>query len=120
MPSTVHDAGVLADFEECAPRRVNVGGRALVLVRAGERIHAARDVCPHQGARLSDGVVSGTPLACKPGDDVQYGRYGEVLVCPWHGWEYDLTTGRGLADPENVRIATYPVTVAGGRVLVAM
>ena len=120
MPSREHDVGSAADFGDCVPQRVAVNGRGLVLVRAGDAFFAARDVCPHQAARLSDGHVEGTTLACKPGQDVRYGREGEILVCPWHGWEYDLTTGRALVDGDRVRVATYPVRVVDGRVLVAM
>ena len=120
MPSTEHDVGAVSDFGEREPVRVLVDGRAMVFVRAGDRVLAARDICPHQGARLSDGVVCGTALACAPGDEVRYGRSGEILVCPWHGWEYNLTTGHALADPGRVRIATYPARVADGRVLIRM
>ncbi|MBT5714935.1 Rieske 2Fe-2S domain-containing protein [Candidatus Poribacteria bacterium] len=112
--------GSAADLDDGKPRRGEVNGRALVLVRAGAAVFAVRDVCPHQAARLSDGHVEGTTLACKPGQDVRYGREGEILVCPWHGWEYDLTTGRALVDPDRVRVATYPVRVVDDRVLVTM
>ncbi len=118
MPSTEHDVGAVVEFGDGEPRRVSADGRALVVVRSGDRVFAARDVCPHQAARLSDGAVCGTTLPCKPGEDVRYGRDGEILVCPWHGWEYDLTTGRGLAEPDRVRIATYSARVDEGRDLV--
>ncbi|MAF11404.1 2Fe-2S ferredoxin [Candidatus Poribacteria bacterium] len=120
MPSREHDVGSAAEFGDCEPKGVSVEGRALVLVRAGDAFFAARDICPHQAARLSEGEVRGTTAPCKPGEDVRYGREGEILVCPWHGWEYDLTTGRALVDPDRVRVATYPVRVVDDRVLVAM
>ena len=37
------------------------------------------------------------------------------MRCPWHQWEYDITTGQTLADPHK-RIRTYRVDVAGGEV----
>ncbi len=120
MPSTAHDVGDVSDFAVGAPARVTVSGRALVVVRTASGFLAARDVCPHQAARLSDGAVSGTTLRCKPGEDVVYGRDGEIITCPWHGWEYDLATGKALVDPERVRVATYPARVAGSRVVVEM
>ncbi len=38
-------------------------------------------------------------------------REGEILRCPWHGWEFDLTTGRSVFMPEEVRVKCYPVAV---------
>jgi nitrite reductase/ring-hydroxylating ferredoxin subunit len=120
MPSTEHDVGAVSDFGIGEPARVTVSGRALVVVLTQAGVLAARDVCPHQAARLSDGEVTGTTLRCRPGDEVVYGREGEILACPWHGWEYDLATGKALVDPDRVRIATYPARVSGDRVLVAI
>ncbi len=61
----------------------------------GDRFVAYRNHCPHQGAPVCLGRVGGTTLSSTPGDYV-YGRHGRVLVCPWHGWEFDLETGRTL------------------------
>ncbi len=77
-----------------------------------------RDVCPHQGARLSDGLVT-----CGRAND-GVGRYravqdGRIVRCPWHNWEFDVTTGGGCHAPEHVRVATYPVTVENGQVYLA-
>jgi 3-phenylpropionate/trans-cinnamate dioxygenase ferredoxin subunit len=41
-----------------------------------------------------------------------------VLRCPWHGWEFDLDTGRSLMTPTRVGIRTYPVSVRDGTVMV--
>jgi 3-phenylpropionate/trans-cinnamate dioxygenase ferredoxin subunit len=38
-------------------------------------------------------------------------RDGEILRCPWHGWEFDLTTGQSVFLPEGVRVKSYPVGV---------
>jgi 3-phenylpropionate/trans-cinnamate dioxygenase ferredoxin subunit len=38
-------------------------------------------------------------------------REGEILCCPWHGWEFDITTGRAIFDPETTRVRSYPVAV---------
>jgi nitrite reductase/ring-hydroxylating ferredoxin subunit len=42
-------------------------------------------------------------------------REGRILRCPWHQWEYDLTTGQNVADPQK-RVRTYQVDVADGEV----
>ncbi|QXD25110.1 Rieske 2Fe-2S domain-containing protein [Opitutia bacterium ISCC 51] len=52
-----------------------------------------RDVCPHAGARFSEGRVSGLVQGTHPDEPVGFCRKGEIITCPWHGWEFDLTTG---------------------------
>jgi nitrite reductase/ring-hydroxylating ferredoxin subunit len=49
----------------------------------------------------------------------EYGRDGEIVRCAWHGWEFDIATGRALVDP-HVRARTYPVTVADGNVVMTL
>jgi len=49
-------------------------------------------------------------LPSKPGE-YRWGREGEVLRCPWHGWEFDITSGRSIFNPHRVRVRTYEVTV---------
>jgi 3-phenylpropionate/trans-cinnamate dioxygenase ferredoxin subunit len=79
----------------------------------GGRFHALRNLCPHQQAPLCEGRIMGTTLASRPGTYV-YGREGQILRCPWHGWEFDLTTGRSVFDPDGCRVKQYPVSVEGG------
>ncbi|MBM4438060.1 MAG: Rieske (2Fe-2S) protein [Actinobacteria bacterium] len=117
--STAHDVGAVADFEAGRPYRVQVNGRGVVLVRRGEAFYALRDACAHQGARLSGGRVLGLVVARRVGE-VAYERAGEILACPWHGWEYDLTTGCSLVDPRGSRVRAYQARVAEGRVLVEL
>jgi nitrite reductase (NADH) small subunit len=80
-----------------APLAFEVSGRALVLVDIGDEVVCMRNSCPHMGAPLSAGAVSGT---CLPHGFRRYvtERDGEVLRCPWHAWEFDLRTGRTLHD----------------------
>ncbi len=42
---------------------------------------------------------------------------GRVLRCPWHGWEFDLVTGRSLFEPSRVRVKVYQVIVEDGDVI---
>jgi nitrite reductase (NADH) small subunit len=95
---------------------VEVGGRSICLVNADGRLYAIRNVCPHQGAPLCAGVVSGTMLPSAPHEYV-YGREGTVIRCPWHKFEFDLETGCSLHDPDRMRVAVYPVTIEQGQVL---
>ncbi|MCB1122363.1 MAG: Rieske (2Fe-2S) protein, partial [Verrucomicrobiae bacterium] len=90
----------------------------LLLVRKGDRFFAVRDVCPHAGARLSAGRLTGLACVERPDSVGSYERAGEIISCPWHGWEFDLTTGQSLVSPDRLRVATYPVKVVEGRVKV--
>lgn len=107
--------------DELAPgekRRVTVGRKGIVLCRsaAGE-FYAVSDNCPHQGASMCRGKLDGLMFATTPGR-YEYGREGEILRCPWHAWEFDVTTGHSVWGEEGFRLATYPVTVEQGDVYI--
>jgi nitrite reductase/ring-hydroxylating ferredoxin subunit len=69
-----------------------------------------RNSCPHQGAPLCRGAITGMTVPGKPGEYV-WAREGEILRCPWHGWEFDVTSGRSVCNPHRTRVKTYEVTV---------
>jgi nitrite reductase/ring-hydroxylating ferredoxin subunit len=75
-------------------------------------------MCPHELAPVCKGRVGGTTLPSKPGEFI-WGREGEILACPWHGWEFDLLTGQMLAD-DRVRIRRYPVTIEGDDIYITV
>lgn len=89
---------------------VMVGRRSIGVFNVGGTFYALRNTCPHQQAPLCEGRVMGTTLPSRPG---QYtlGMEGRVLRCPWHAWEFDITTGRSLFAPEACRVKSYEVAV---------
>ena len=93
-----------------------MGGRSVGVFNVGGRFYALHNGCPHKGGPLCEGRICGTTL---PGYGFAYGREGQVLRCAWHGWEFDVATGRALADPR-VRARTYPVAVEDGQVVVSL
>jgi nitrite reductase (NADH) small subunit len=99
-------------------RIVEVDGRSIGVFNVAGRFYALHNGCPHRGGALCEGRVGGTVL---PTEDrsYAYGREGEILRCAWHGWEFDIRTGRALVDPA-VRARTYPVAVVDGVVVVAV
>ena len=120
MTSRTCDVGAVADFPVGVPHRVRAGNRNLVLIRKDDAFFAVRDACPHQGAALSAGHVGGLARQGLPGEPVTYDREDEILVCPWHGWEFDIRTGCSLLDPDSVRVRSYRVLVEKNRVLIAV
>jgi len=73
------------------------------------RFHAIRNSCPHKGAPLCLGKVHTTHAPAAVGE-FQPALPGRVLRCPWHGWEFDLVTGKGLYDAKG-RVKTYATRV---------
>lgn len=77
------DVLVASALPEGGLKEVVVDGRPLVLARAGGQVFAAVDLCPHAGGPLSEGELEGAHI-----------------VCPWHGWRFDLSDGSCEVDPD--------------------
>lgn len=60
----------------------SVDGRDVAVFRRGEELLAIGNDCPHQGGSLCDGWVE-----------------GDIVVCPLHGWEFDMRTGACMTVP---------------------
>jgi len=107
-----HPIARVAELPPGARRIVEIKGRSIGVFNVGGAFYALRNACPHQGAPLCLGSVQGTAAASRPGE-YEWERDGEILRCPWHGWEFDLTTGRSVFNPHKVRVRSYDVTVVG-------
>lgn len=107
---------VVATVDEIPPggrKIIEVAGRSIGIFNLGGEFFALRNSCPHQGGELCLGPVSAFVTSSGPGD-YQYDRHGEVVRCPWHGWEFDIRTGQSWFDPRRLRVRRYAVTVAPG------
>jgi nitrite reductase/ring-hydroxylating ferredoxin subunit len=71
----------------------------------------------HEGASLCKGRVVGLVEASEPGP-YQYSRRGELIRCPWHGWEFDLRTGKSWCEPDRSKVRSYELKVEPGVALV--
>ena len=93
------------------------GGRhGIGLFNVGGTIVAINNYCPHAGAPICRGGITGTTES-DGSYEARWVRPGEILRCPWHGWEFDLRTGRSITEPVRA-VKTYPVTVEAGWILV--
>jgi nitrite reductase/ring-hydroxylating ferredoxin subunit len=108
MPKYV--AGLVEDIPPGTRKIVEFAGRSIGIFNIDGVYYALRNRCPHQGGPLCEGRQAGFLQAETPGEFV-YTRHGEMLRCPWHGWEFDITTGRASIDPERIRTRNYPVSV---------
>jgi len=94
-------AGTLDELAAGRPRRVEVNGAPVLVVRVGEAVYACGAVCAHQGGPLDQGKLSGTRLAC-----------------PWHGWMYDVRTGQCVFPGRGAHVPSYATRVDGDEVWV--
>ncbi|ALS21420.1 MULTISPECIES: Rieske (2Fe-2S) protein [Paenibacillus] len=112
-----HVAAEVGEIAVGTCKIISIEGRSIGIYYDGERYHAIRNVCPHEQAELCKGHFSGTTLTSKPHEYI-YGMEGEILVCPWHGWEFNVKTGASLVDPDRYRVKVYDVSVEEDRIVV--
>jgi len=93
-------AAKLTDVPSGTIREVQVEGKAVALANVVGQFHAIDGGCIHRGGPLGDGVLEGA-----------------VVTCPWHGWQYDVRTGRVGQNP-GAGVNCFPVEVRGNEIFV--
>ncbi len=101
------------EIPDGARKIVEVAGRSLGIFNLAGEFFALRNRCPHQGGPLCEGKTWGLAQARVPGE-ITYSRAREILTCAWHGWEFDIRTGRSWCDPDRLRVRRYEVSVEQG------
>jgi len=76
-------------------REFQVDGLTVAIANVGEKFYAINNTCLHRGGPLAQG-----------------GLQGVAVTCPWHGWQYDVTTGKLTMNPA-VAVKTYAIEVRG-------
>jgi len=109
-------ACAVSEVPRNAAKIVDLKNRSIGIFNVKGSYHALLNVCPHRGAALCEGPVSGTTCPTQ-GRDFVYGRENEIVRCAWHGWEFDILTGEFLVNPK-IKARTYPVTVEDGAIYV--
>lgn len=110
MIRTRHIISRVSDFPPGTRRIVEADGRSIGVFNIGGRFYGLRNSCPHQGGPLCLGRICGTNQASRPYELV-YDREDEIIRCPWHGWEFEIATGRSIFNPHRVRVRAYEVTI---------
>jgi 3-phenylpropionate/trans-cinnamate dioxygenase ferredoxin subunit len=100
----------VADLPPGERRIVDLGGRSVGVFNIGGRYSALHNRCPHQGAPLCRGRLQGLALGPRP-YQIEVTRDGEILRCPWHGWEFDVTNGRSVFNPHRVRTRAFELAI---------
>jgi nitrite reductase (NADH) small subunit len=114
-----HDLGPLTDYPAGSKRIVEAAGRSIGVFNVEGRLHAVLNRCPHALAPFCLADLQGTWLAAPP-DAPEYGLEGRVLRCIWHGWEWDVETGRTVVGTDPRRLSKYPIRTEAGRVVVSI
>lgn len=95
-----------ARMEEIPPgtiREIQVdGNKAVALANVEGKLYAINNTCMHRGGPLGQGEL-----------------LGKAVTCPWHGWQYDVTTGKILMNPA-VGVECYPVELRGDDIFIDM
>jgi nitrite reductase/ring-hydroxylating ferredoxin subunit len=105
-----------ADIDEGERVLVEVEGREIGVFNVGGELYALANHCAHMGGPVCEGGLMGYFTSDDDGN-LRYEREGEILACPWHGWEFDVETGEHVAGSK-YRLPTYDVTVEDGAVYV--
>jgi len=111
----VVEVGRVEEFPAGACRIVNVHGREIGVINSRGRFYAVLNYCPHRGGPVCAGRLGGTMMPTEPGT-LEYAMEGQVLQCPWHGWEFNIETGETMFSISRSRLKTYPVSVQDGHV----
>ena len=91
------------DIPEGQGALLDAGGVTLAVFNAGAgRFHATSPLCPHEDGPLAEGWIE-----------------GDAVVCPWHGFDFDVRTGVCGVAPD-LSVSVYPITVSGADLLVEL
>jgi nitrite reductase/ring-hydroxylating ferredoxin subunit len=110
--------GAVGEIAPGTKRIVEIAGRSIGIYNVNGDYFALLNRCPHQAGPLCNGNTHGFLKSGAVGE-YEYSRPGEIVRCPWHGWEFDVKTGQSWFDPVKVRVRRYEVTVASGSELIA-
>ena len=89
----------VGDVDEGAGKTVMANGQPVALFKTGGKFYAIDNTCAHRGGPLGEGMLD-----------------GNVVTCPLHGWRYDITNGKCLTLPMNIKYFT--VKVEGNDILI--
>lgn len=119
-------AHVIAHTDELGPGDrivTEVEGREVAVFNLDGEYRAYLNWCLHQGGPVCEGTITGTIEASydrEAGEtSLTWTRDGEVLMCPWHGWEYDVTTGECLSRRTH-QLPSYPVSIRDDQIVIEL
>ncbi|MBZ9706750.1 Rieske (2Fe-2S) protein [Mesorhizobium sp. B2-1-8] len=89
------------------PKIVTFGRISVGIFELHDGYAALLNICPHRAGQLCEGPVCGTTRQTNKTEFV-YERAGELVRCAWHGWEFEIRSGKCLVD-DRLKARTFPV-----------
>ena len=93
--------GQLTDFPSGSLKTVEVAGKQVLVVNLDGELFAIENTCTHRGGPLNEGALE-----------------GRVVTCPWHGGQFDVTTGKVVGPPPQMDERRFSVKVQGNDVMI--
>ena len=113
--------GKTSELEEAKPRIVADGTTEIGVYRVNNKLYAYENLCAHQGGPACEGLLMPQVEDVIDSDKTYRGmkfNYQNLhIVCPWHGWEYELKTGEMVADRQ-FRLRKFEVIEEGDEIYV--
>ena len=91
----------IGEIKSGSGKLVDVGGKEIALFNVDGTFYAMDNTCPHRGGALAEGSLD-----------------GNVVACPWHGWQFDVTTGECLTNPA-AQQTQYQIKLEGDDILIS-
>lgn len=110
----------IADVEELSDGSrviMEIEGREIAVFRVGDEFHAVANYCVHQAGPLCEGELTGR--TSRNETEWAYDEERRNVVCPWHGWVFDVATGKNVQD-ERYAVPTYDVDVRDDELFVQL
>lgn len=120
---TEYTAAEVDEIDEGDRIVTEIEGREIGVFKLDGEFHAYVNWCAHQSGPPCEGRLTGTTEAEYDQDELEetlsYCREGEILNCPWHGWEYDVKSGECLSR-DGVELPSFPVREEEGDIIVSL
>ena len=116
-----HRIASVEEIEQGSRVIADVDGREIAVFAYDGDYYALANYCVHQSGPLCEGELQGTQEFETQGDDWTW-RYDDepsVIVCPWHAWRFDVSSGENV-DDSRYRVPTYEVGVIDGEIYVTV
>ncbi len=109
-----------SEIPEGSSKLLTLDGIEIGIIKSNGRCYAFRNQCPHEGGPVCTGTITGA-LAQGPETEWKliWEREGEILYCPWHGSDFDITTGEAISR-KGLRLQTYPLKVEQGKLKITL
>lgn len=108
-----YNIGKEVDFSVKGCHVVEVKGRKIGIYKIEDTFYAISNTCPHKAGPLCVGPSVGTMLPSNS-NEFEYGMEDRVVRCPWHGFEFEITTGEPLFGTSSKKAPVYPVSSIDG------